>query len=99
MTSAGTEQGLPAPRPSQDGTAGPSRGGQEQGGRRKTGSTATDGRGDGSERERTTLATFTFEDLMDPGVPHVLLDRAVLQVAVAPVHLQGLVADLLGHRD
>lgn len=34
-----------------------------------------------------------FQDLMDPAVPHVLLDGIVLQVAVASVHLQGLVAD------
>lgn len=42
---------------------------------------------------------FTFQDLVDPGVPHILLNSIVLQVAVAAVHLQGLVADLQGDRD
>lgn len=44
----------------------------------------------------TASGRFTFQDLMDPAVPHVLLDGVVLQVAVAAVHLQGLVADLRG---
>lgn len=35
---------------------------------------------------------------MDPGVPHILLNSIVLQIAVAPMHLQSLVADLLGDR-
>lgn len=35
---------------------------------------------------------------MDPGVPHILLNSIVLQVAVAPMHLQSLVANLLGDR-
>lgn len=39
---------------------------------------------------------FTFQDLVDSDVSHELLYRIVLQVAVAPVHLQSLVTDLRG---
>ena len=33
------------------------------------------------------MGTFTFKDLMDPGVPHILLDGIVFQVAIATMHL------------
>lgn len=36
---------------------------------------------------------------MDPGVPHILLNSIILQVAVAPMHLHSLVTDLLGDRE
>lgn len=37
---------------------------------------------------------FTFQDLVDSDISHKLLHGIVLQVAIAPVHLQGLVTDL-----
>lgn len=40
--------------------------------------------------------SFTFQDLVDSDVSHKLLHRVILQVAIAPVHLQSLVADLRG---
>lgn len=36
---------------------------------------------------------------MDPGVPHILLNSIILQVAVAPMHLHSLVADLMGNME
>lgn len=38
--------------------------------------------------------SFTFQDLVDSDISHKLLHGIVLQVAVAPVHLQSLVTDL-----
>ena len=37
-----------------------------------------------------------LQDLVDADVPEVLLHGVVLQIAVAPVHLQGRVHDLEG---
>lgn len=39
---------------------------------------------------------FTFQDLVDSDVSHELLDCIILQVSIAPVHLQSLVTDLRG---
>lgn len=43
-----------------------------------------------------TGVSFTFQDLVDSDVSHELLHRVILQVAVAPVHLQSLVTYLRG---
>lgn len=94
MTSEGTEQNflIPRPVPSPPQRPGGRRGGGEAGPRQH----GDRCRAERSDREEAILGAFTFKDLMDPGVPHVLLDGVVFQVAIAAVHLQGLVADLQG---
>lgn len=91
MTSEGTEQNFLIPRPVPSPPQGP--GGRRGGGTHQHGDRC---RAEHSDREEATLGAFTFKDLMDPGVPHVLLDGIVFQVAIAAMHLQGLVADLQG---
>lgn len=39
-------------------------------------------------------ASFTFQDLVDSDVSHKLLHRIILQVAIAPMHLESLVTNL-----
>lgn len=92
VTSEGTEQNFLMPRPVPSPPKGP-------GGRRKAGGAqAAQGQmpAEHSDREETICGALTFKDLVDAGVPHILLDGVVFQVAIATVHLQGLVADLQG---